>query len=112
MVSSAAGTGSQPVPHNTCNAAKPFPNSARVDGWAPTPLPQLCEAEPLNHKILELPFFLGDGWETLVVLFPAGGTDSGRKIKLKSLHSNMEKTVSPLGKVYSAGKLGLFPSWV
>lgn len=49
---------------HTCSAAKPFPNSARVNGWAPTLLPRLGEAEPLNYKRLKLPFYPGDGWES------------------------------------------------
>lgn len=51
-------------PVNTWSAAKPFPISACVRGWAPTSLLQLGEVEPWNCKKLELPFYMGHGWES------------------------------------------------
>lgn len=64
-VLSAAGTGSWLTPHRLTHAMllSHFPTAPALN-WAPTALPQLGEAEPLNYKRLELPFYPGDGWES------------------------------------------------
>lgn len=64
-------------------------------------------------KVLSFIFSPGDGWETFDGTISCWMDRIWKKNKtLTSSLNYSEKTISPLGKVYSSGKLRLFPCWV